>query len=187
MLKIVSWNIGQRPAAWRSLVDSDADVALLQEACEPPPDIVSRFDVGIEPWRTEGSGLKRPWRAARFGLIGLHFAGPQFPNGRRADPWPKELPRESMNVPTFHTKRQTPATATRQLDFVFASNDIVPLVTTHAANLPDEWGPSDHLPTTDRCPSPERLTRRSSRQTRLPAFVQSAGACCGGFAAELRC
>ena len=267
MLKIVSWNIAHRPEAWRSLVDSDADVALLQEACEPPPDIASRFDVDIEPWRTEGSGLKRPWRAAlvgltkrvqldrittrsiadagprdfavsrpgtlaaahvkipetqnsftlismyaawerphtstesswiyadasahrlisdisvlvgqerghrvlaagdlnilfghgengstywaaryrsifeRFGLIGLHFAGPQFPNGRQADPWPKELPRESLNVPTFHTNRQTPATATRQLDFVFASNDIVPLVTTHAANLPDEWGPSDH-------------------------------------------
>jgi hypothetical protein len=267
MLKIVSWNIAHRPDAWRALVDSDADVALIQEACEPPSDIASRFDVGIEPWRTEGSGLKRPWRAAlvgltkrlrldrittrsivdagphdfavsrpgtlaaahvedpdtqnrftlismyaawerphtstesswiyadasahrlisdisvlvgqekghrvlaagdlnilfghgengssywaaryrsifeRFSLIGLHFAGPQFPNGRQAEPWPKELPRESLNVPTFHTNRQTPASATRQLDFVFASKDIAALVNTHAANLPEEWGPSDH-------------------------------------------
>jgi hypothetical protein len=39
----------------------------------------------------------------RFALIGLHFAGPQFPNGRQADPWPKELPAEILGVPTFHT------------------------------------------------------------------------------------
>lgn len=267
MLKLLSWNVAHRPEAWRALVDADADIALLQEACEPPADIASRFDVGVEPWRTEGAGLNRPWRAAivgltrrvpleristrsitdaaprdlavsrpgtlaaahvehpdtnarctlismyaawerphsstesswiyadasahrlvsdisvlvgherghrvlaagdlnilyghgehgnrywaaryqsifdRFAQIGLPFVGPQFPNGRQADPWPNELPRASLNVPTYHTNRQTPRTATRQLDFVFASRDIAPFVTTHAANEPDEWGPSDH-------------------------------------------
>jgi endonuclease/exonuclease/phosphatase family metal-dependent hydrolase len=267
MLKFVSWNVAHRPQAWRTLADSDADVALLQEACSPPSDIALRFDVGDEPWRTEGAVVNRPWRAAlvglnsrvrldrirshsiadaaprdfavsrlgtmaaahledpdtrekytiismyapwehphtstesswiyadasahrlisdlsglvgqerghhvlaagdlnilygygengnqywaaryrtifdRFGMVGLYFVGPQSPNGRQADPWPTELPRESANVPTFHTNQQTPATATRQLDFVFASRDIAPIVKTCALNDPGVWGPSDH-------------------------------------------
>lgn len=267
MLKLVSWNIGHRPEAWRTVIDSDADIALLQEACEPPSDIASQFDVGVEPWRTEGAGVDRRWRTAvvglnsrvrldripslpiadaaprdlavsrlgtmaatrvedpdtgerytlismyaawerphastesswiyadasahrlisdisvlvgqerghhvvaagdlnilyghgengnpywaaryrtifdRFGMVGLHFVGPQSPNGRQADPWPDELPRGSLNVPTFHTNRQTPTTATRQLDFIFASKDIAPIVKACALNMPEEWGPSDH-------------------------------------------
>ena len=54
-----------------------------------------------------------PWAVA--------FIGPQAPNGRQAEPWPDELPRASRNVPTYYTNRLTPATCTRQLDFVFAS------------------------------------------------------------------
>lgn len=80
----------------------------------------------------------------RFALIGLEFVGPQSPNGRQAEPWPEELPLGSMNVPTFHTNRQSPATATRQLDFVFASKDIAHRIATSALNSPEEWGPSDH-------------------------------------------
>lgn len=68
MLKIVSWNIAHRPDAWRALVDTDADIALLQEACEPPSDVASRFDVGTAEWRTHGGRLKRPWRAALVSL-----------------------------------------------------------------------------------------------------------------------
>jgi hypothetical protein len=63
----------------------------------------------------------------RFQILGLQFVGPQFPDGRRADPWPDELPRDSLNVPTFHHSRQTPASATRQLDFVLASTGIAPV------------------------------------------------------------
>ena len=79
----------------------------------------------------------------RFEALGLKFVGPQSPNGRQADPRPDELPRDSKNVPTFHTNQQTPATATRQLDFVFASRD-VNRVQTRALNLVEEWGGSDH-------------------------------------------
>ncbi len=57
----------------------------------------------------------------RMEALGLAFVGPQHPHGRQAEPWPDELPRESLNVPTFHSTKQTPASATRQLDFVFAS------------------------------------------------------------------
>ena len=58
--------------------------------------------------------------------------------------WPAELPGDSVNVPTYHTNRQSPGTATRQLDFVFASESIADHVSARALNGIDEWGPSDH-------------------------------------------
>ena len=80
----------------------------------------------------------------RMETLGLTFAGPQAPDGRSADPWPDELPKESKNVPTYHTNRQTPATSTRQLDFVFASTGLASQVRVKALNEPEDWGPSDH-------------------------------------------
>ena len=75
--------------------------------------------------------------------LGLPFAGPQAPHGgRQADPWPDELPRESLNVPTHYS--DAPATATRQLDFVFASKALADSLSVRALNEPDQWGPSDH-------------------------------------------
>jgi endonuclease/exonuclease/phosphatase family metal-dependent hydrolase len=264
MVKVIAWNIARREEAWRCLLDTDADIALLQEATEPPPDVARRLDVDPAPWRTAGGN--RPWRAAvvrlsnrvgvqwleakpvedahpgelvvsragtlasailtpstgipftaasiyapweephsttgsswiyadgsahrpisdlsavigqqaghrilvagdlnilhgygdngsaywaaryatvfsRMSALGLSFVGPQAPAGRRADPWPDELPRTSNNVPTFYTSYQTPATATRQLDFVFASDGLVERVRVTALNEPEHWGPSDH-------------------------------------------
>ena len=81
---------------------------------------------------------------ARMRAVGLHFVGPQYPKGRQADPWPDELPRNSLNVPTYHTNRQTPSTATRQLDFVFASDALRDSLAVRALNEPGRWGPSDH-------------------------------------------
>ena len=78
----------------------------------------------------------------RMVAIGLPFVGPQHPNGRRADPWPDELPENSLNVPTYRWSPQTPAT--RQLDFVFASESMAESVQVRALNEPEEWGPSDH-------------------------------------------
>ena len=60
-MKIIAWNIAQRAAAWRLLVDSDADLALLQEAREPPADVAAKLNVDPAPWRT---GQNRLWRAA---------------------------------------------------------------------------------------------------------------------------
>ncbi len=79
----------------------------------------------------------------RLEALGLTFAGPQAPNGRQADPWPDELPRDSRDVPTFRLKKD-PAAATRQLDFVFASRGMADSVSVRAVNEPHEWGPSDH-------------------------------------------
>ena len=265
MLRIVTWNIGRRKDPWRCLLDSDYDVALVQEAAEPPRDVIRALDVDPSPWRTAGE-VHRPWRTAvvklsdrvgvqwlevksieaaragdlavsrpgtlatavltpstgkpitvasiyapwekphsmansnwifadasahrlvsdlsvligrqaghrilvagdlnilhgygekgsaywagryatvfaRMSSLGLSCVGPQAPAGRLADPWPDELPRESRNVPTYHTSHQAPATATRQLDFVFASAGLAEQVRVRARNDPGDWGPSDH-------------------------------------------
>jgi exonuclease III len=263
MVKLIAWNIGGREAAWPMLLDSEADIALLQEAKEPPADISPKVKVATTPWHT---GAHRPWRAAvvqlsdrvdvewipakplaqatagelgvsrpgtleaalitlptgvqfiavsvygaweephqltggdfdyadasvhrlisdlsvftrktsrldilvagdlnifyghgehgdaywaarydtvfsRMTALGFRFVGPQAPNGRRAEPWPEELPRTSDNVPTYYAKHQTPATCTRQLDFVFASEGLAERVRATALNEPEQWGPSDH-------------------------------------------
>lgn len=59
---IYSWNICRSPEAWRELLRSDGDVALVQEATAPPSDL--GIEVDDAPWSTAGAGLKRPWRAA---------------------------------------------------------------------------------------------------------------------------
>ena len=76
--------------------------------------------------------------------IGLDFVGPQHPNGRQANPWPAKLPKDSLNVPTFHSNRQNPGTATRQVDFVFVSSLLKQSARAWAMNSPEQWGPSDH-------------------------------------------
>lgn len=266
MVRIISWNIAQRKEPWRTLVHTDADIALLQEATEPPDDIAEMIEVNPASWETVGAGKSRPWRTAivklsdnievqwheakppndahtgelavsrmgtlaaatvtpssgepfivasmyalwerphnstgsswiyadasahrlisdlsafvgqqskhkilaagdlnilygygeegnaywasryatvfsRMSAIGIPFVGPQAPAGRQAKPWPEELPETSDNVPTYHTNHQTPTTATRQLDFVFASNSLAEQVNVRAINEADQWGPSDH-------------------------------------------
>jgi exonuclease III len=97
-----------------------------------------------------GENRSRYWAARyqtvfdRMQAMGLKFIGPQAPNGRQAHPWPSELPSHSKNVPTFHSNQHTPESATRQLDFVFASRSLAEDVTVKALNDPEEWGPSDH-------------------------------------------
>ena len=265
-MKIISWNIGQMKEPWHLLLDMDADLALLQEASEPPPELAGRLEVNPGPWEIAGPyAAPQRWRAAvvrlsdrikvewieskplseagsrefavsipgtvaaaritpsdgepffavsmyaqwrrphewavgnwmtadasahrvisdlteafigsqrghriiaagdlnilhghgehgnsysaacyqtifdRMEVAGVPFVGPQAPNGRQADPWPKELPRDSKNVPTYYTEK--PESATRQLDFVFASRWLADSIKVRALNSVEEWGPSDH-------------------------------------------
>ena len=91
-----------------------------------------------------------PYWAARYQTVfdrmeatGLPCVGPQFPNGRQAGPWQEELPKDSMNVPTWHLPGRSPAMTDRQLDYVFASRGIAESLSVRALNEPEEWGPSD--------------------------------------------
>ena len=61
-VKIVSWNMNESIVPWHELTGMDADIALLQEACEPPYDIKRRIDVGYQSWETRGRDAHRPWR-----------------------------------------------------------------------------------------------------------------------------
>jgi len=266
-LKLLSWNMKQKASNWQVVLDSGVDLAMLQEAKDPPAELegilIARHDVGLTennlPWRAvvanlannekfelipfktqplggsdpEALMVSRPgtldavlvrlketgeeitvvslystwmnpikqtgsswifadtsahrlisdlcglignqkghkiivagdlnilygygeekspyWKGRyntvfdRIAAIGLRFVGPQAPyGGRQAEPWPEELPEDSLNVPTFHSNKQTPETATRQLDFVFASESIADRVKVKALNGVEEWGPSDH-------------------------------------------
>lgn len=80
----------------------------------------------------------------RAETMGLRFVGPQAPNGRQASPRPGELPADSRDVPTYHTVRQGPMGATRQLDFVFASRALADRLTVRGQRRSRGMGPSDH-------------------------------------------
>ena len=266
MVKFISWNVGRRNEAWHSLLNTDADIALLQEATEPPREVADAVEIDPAPWKTAGAASNRYWRAAvvklnqnidvqwlhgkaivdaapgefaisrsgtvaaaiirpadgdpvvvlsiyaawekphsitdshwiyadasahrlisdlstfigrqnghqilvagdlnilhgygehgsrywssryasvfsRMAALGLPLVGPQAPGGRQAMPWPGELPEDSANVPTFYASHQSPSTASRQLDFVFASRSMHDSLQVRALNRPDNWGPSDH-------------------------------------------
>ena len=80
----------------------------------------------------------------RMDALGLEFLGPRYPAGRRAVPAPPGLPTDTLNVPTFHHSTESPATASLQLDYVFASRGFHERVGVRALNAAEEWGPSDH-------------------------------------------
>ena len=82
---------------------------------------------------------------ARMEAMGLPFAGPELPDGGLppADR-PSELPADSLTVPSFRRKMDDHATATRQLDFAFASQGLLSRLRVVAWNSLAEWGPSDH-------------------------------------------
>lgn len=63
-MKLISWNIAHRKDAWRYLINTDADVALLQEANAPPPDVASQIRSDGKEWKTFGTDGVRPWRSA---------------------------------------------------------------------------------------------------------------------------
>jgi endonuclease/exonuclease/phosphatase family metal-dependent hydrolase len=60
-MKIITWNMAHRSDAWSLLACSDADIALLQEASEPPAAVATNFEVDCAPWQT---GRNQRWRTA---------------------------------------------------------------------------------------------------------------------------
>ena len=128
-----------------------SDISMLAEVIDHPDDhrIVIAGDWNIVRGYGEfGSAYwARRYESVfeRMEGLGFELCGPQAPDGGiQADPWPDELPVDSRCVPTFFHSQSSPATATRQLDFVFASTAVAPAIRTWARNRPEEWGPSDH-------------------------------------------
>ena len=80
----------------------------------------------------------------RMNALGLEFMGPQHPTGHLAEPPPQGVREDTRNVPTYHTRGGSPATAQNQLDYVFASRGFHRGVRAKALNGVDEWGSSDH-------------------------------------------
>ena len=81
----------------------------------------------------------------RMKALGLVCLGPQAPNGRQAASPPPDVPANTGNVPTWYNKSsECRGTATRQLDYAFASHGFHETVTARALNAVDEWGSSDH-------------------------------------------
>lgn len=65
MLRLVSWNLAHRQAAWAELDRLGADVALAQEAGAPPPELA--LNVVPDPaagWETALPGGRPRWRTA---------------------------------------------------------------------------------------------------------------------------
>ena len=110
--------------------------------------IIAAGDLNI--FHDYGDGGSPYWDARyrsvfdRMEAIGLEFVGPQAPNGRQAQTSPEWQPPESRNVVTFTPGGQSPADATNQLDYAFASRGFHESVSTRALNEVDKWGPSDH-------------------------------------------
>lgn len=63
--RIVCWNIAKRHEPWRELVAMDADVALLQEAGQVPPDVADKVDTGDrEHW--DSDAWNSDWYSGRW-------------------------------------------------------------------------------------------------------------------------
>ena len=123
----------------------NADVALLQEASKPPPEVAGRIGLGTdEHWATKGS--RSPSANGLFGSEWRPSAlctWAEYPAGRRADPTPSHLPQDTKNVPTFRGNKP-PDAADIQLDHVFASRGFHNSVAVRALNDVRKWGASDH-------------------------------------------
>ena len=80
----------------------------------------------------------------RMSALGLEYLGPKHPNGRQAHPTPDFIKADTANVVTYYTSGNSPATADRQLDYVFASRGFHESLKESALNSIEEWGASDH-------------------------------------------
>ena len=141
-----SWTAGYADAsAHRIISDLSAFIGSTDPATHR---ILAAGDLNTIYGATDDNRLALPARdrtiTDRMNALGLEFLGPRAPAGRRASPTPEGLPRDTQNVPTYHTTRESPATAQNQLDYAFASRGFHESVEVRALNSIDEWGTSDH-------------------------------------------
>ena len=132
-------------SAHRILSDLQTFTDYLDPSRSRYPSILAAGDLNLCYGATEA-----PWYGRecivwdRFKALGLEFLGPQLPNGSATLCTAPGYPENTRDVPTWHTNRQTPAEANRQLDYTFASRGFHEMVTARALNGVEEWGSSDH-------------------------------------------
>ncbi len=80
----------------------------------------------------------------RFEGLGLELLGPQIPDGQPVVVNQPDVPADTRNTPTFHSRKQSPNEANRQLDYAFASRGFHKEISVRALNDAGEWGSSDH-------------------------------------------
>jgi endonuclease/exonuclease/phosphatase family metal-dependent hydrolase len=144
------WDGFATPTRWKMMADTSvhrliSDLSALV-GHETDHGIVAAGDLNIlRGYGEEGSSYwARRYQTVfdRMEAIGMPFVGPRLPGGERPVNRPSEMPPDSDTVPTYRTRQKEPASATRQLDFAFASKAIAKRIRVRA--LTDEWGPSDH-------------------------------------------
>lgn len=65
VIRLMSWNMQHQTNNWETVIASDVDVALLQEAKPPPAHLADKIAIDISG---EHPALDLPWRAAVVGL-----------------------------------------------------------------------------------------------------------------------
>ncbi len=140
------WSVGyQDGSAHRIISDLSAFIGSTNPRTHR---ILAAGDLNMIYGATDDNPLALPDRdrtvTDRMTALGMKFLGPRYPEGRRACPTPQGLPPDTLNVPTYHTRTKSPATAQNQLDYAFASQGFHESVTVRAINSVEEWGASDH-------------------------------------------
>ena len=137
-----SWKVGHSDGAAHRII---SDLSAFIGSYDPSRHrILAAGDLNVSFRSSDPSNGRAQTILDRMEALGLEHMGPEYPHGRRADPVPSHLTEASLDVPTYHTTRRTPATAHVQLDHVFASRGFHQTVRTWALNDVPDWGPSDH-------------------------------------------
>ena len=140
------WRVGYQDGSAHRII---SDLSAFIGSADPSTHrILAAGDLNMIYGATDDNPLALPARdrtvTDRMDALGMEFLGPRHPDGRRACPTPRGLPPDTLNVPTYRTANQSPATAQNQLDYAFASRGFHESVTVHAMNSVEEWGASDH-------------------------------------------
>ena len=140
-----SWGVGYSDSSAHRII---SDLSAFIGSTDPSTHrILAAGDLNISlpsPWSTGEFNHRERTVVDRFQALGLEYMGPQHPDGRRADPIPKHLNEESLDVPTYASS--DPAGASVQVDHVFASRGFHEEIQTRALNGIEEWGAQRPLP-----------------------------------------
>ena len=97
--KVVCWNVAKRHEPWRRLVEMGADVALLQEAGDPPTDVAGRVDTGPrEHW--DSHVWNSEWHKGRYPRLYDRWAKVVRLSDRVEVEWFKQV--SPISVPAAH-------------------------------------------------------------------------------------